>query len=104
MKKILQKIGQFFVQSKDAVVNVSKKVYNSFIVQLIIKNTLTQISILGAIMILSAIIYGNFDVEWAHTSMIYSMLGLAIIALSYIVFAWIVNPIVALIKKIRKDK
>jgi uncharacterized membrane protein len=73
-----------------------------YIIELFSKNTLAQISALGAIMIISAILSNYYD--WSYYVMIGSILLLALIALMYIVAAWIVNPIKYLIDKRRKRK
>lgn len=77
------------------------KLFDSTPVQLLIKNTLTQISVLGCIMIVSSILSNYFD--WAYYSMVGSVLLLSLIALIYIGSAWIVNPIKKLIKR-NKDR
>jgi hypothetical protein len=78
------------------------RLFNSTPVQLLIKNTLTQISVLGCIMIVSSILSNYFD--WAHYVMVGSISLLSIIALFYIGYAWIVNPIKELIKRIKSKK
>lgn len=82
--------------------NLLNKLINTKIVQMLIKNTLTQISVLGFIMIVSAILSNYYD--WAHYTMVGSMFLLALIAVTYIIFAWIVNPIRELINKIKEKK
>jgi len=77
------------------------KLFNSKPIQLLIKNTITQISVLGAIMIVSSILSNYFDL--AYYVMIGSASMLSLIAICYICYAWIINPIRELIKR-NKDK
>jgi hypothetical protein len=78
------------------------KLFNSTSVQLLIKNTLTQISVLGGIMIVSSILSNYFD--WAYYVMVGSVSLLSLIAFLYIGSAWIVNPIKNLIKRNKNRK
>tara|TARA_B100000497_G_C7603982_1_gene362809 strand:+ start:514 stop:768 length:255 start_codon:yes stop_codon:yes gene_type:complete len=78
------------------------KLFNSKPIQLLIKNTITQISILGCIMIVSSILSNYFDL--AYYTMIGSALMLSLIAIGYICFAWIINPIRELIKRNKDTK
>jgi putative flippase GtrA len=59
--------------------------------QLLIKNTITQIIVLGVIVMISSILTNYFD--WAYYVMTTSLGLLALIALVFIVFAWVINPI-----------
>lgn len=77
--------------------NLFKKLNPKRIIQLLIKNTLTQIMVLGGIMILSAILSSYSDV--AYYCMVFSTFLLSLIAIIYILFAWVINPIIKIIKK-----
>jgi len=74
-----------------------KKLNPKTLVQLLIKNTLTQIIVLGSIMIVSAILSSYSDI--AYYSMLVSTGLLTLIAVTYILFAWVINPIIKIIKK-----
>lgn len=67
------------------------------LIQLLLKNTLSQIIVLGVIMMLSAILSQYSDV--AYYIMIISTSLLSLIAVIYILFAWVINPIIKIIKK-----
>lgn len=71
--------------------NLFKKLNPKTLVQFLIKNTLTQIMVLGIIMIVSSIISPYY--EPAYYVMLVSIILLTIIALVFILFAWIINPI-----------
>jgi len=60
-------------------------------VQLLIKNTITQIVVLSIITVISSLLTNYFD--WAYYVMIAAMGLLALIAVVFIVSAWIINPI-----------
>jgi hypothetical protein len=77
--------------------NLFKKLNPKTLVQLLIKNTLTQIIVLGSIMIVSAILSSYSDI--AYYSMLVSTGLLTLIAVTYILFAWVINPIIKIIKK-----
>lgn len=77
--------------------NLFKKLNPKTLVQLLIKNTLTQIIVLGIIMIVSAILSSYSDI--AYYSMLVSTGLLTLIAITYILFAWVINPIIKIIKK-----
>ena len=77
--------------------NLFKKLNPKTLVQLLIKNTLTQIIVLGSIMIVSAILSSYSDI--AYYSMLISTGLLTLIAVTYILFAWVINPIIKIIKK-----
>lgn len=80
---------------------IMKKLFNKLnpktLVQLLVKNTLTQIMVLGSIMVISAILGNYFD--WAYYTMFGSVLLLSLIAVIYIVSAWVINPIKELFNK-----
>ena len=77
--------------------NLFKKLNPKTLVQLLIKNTLTQIIVLGTIMIVSAILSSYSDI--AYYAMLVSTGLLTLIAVTYILFAWVINPIIKIIKK-----
>jgi hypothetical protein len=60
-------------------------------VQLLIKNTITQIVVLSIITVISSLLTNYFD--WAYYVMIAAMGLLALIAVVFIIYAWIINPI-----------
>ncbi len=70
-------------------------------VQLLIRNTITQVVVLSIITVISLVLANYFD--WAHYVMITSMGLLALIAVVFISFAWIINPIREYLKK-KNDK
>lgn len=74
-----------------------KKLNPKTLVQLLIKNTLTQIIVLGSIMIVSAILSSYSDI--AYYSTLVSTGLLTLIPVTYILFAWVINPIIKIIKK-----
>lgn len=59
--------------------------------QLLIKNTITQVIVLSVIALISSILTNYFD--WAYYVMTVSLGLLTLIALIFIVFAWVINPI-----------
>ena len=71
--------------------NLFKKLNTKTLVQLLIKNTLTQIMVLGSIMIVSSIV--SIYYEPAYYVTLTSIALLTIIAVLYIISAWIINPI-----------
>lgn len=71
--------------------NLFKKLNPKTLVQLLIKNTLTQIMVLGSIMIVSSIASPYY--EPAYYVMLISIALLTLIAVLYIISAWIINPI-----------
>jgi hypothetical protein len=73
------------------------RIVNSAVFQLLVKNTLTQIMVFGSIMIVSAILSNYFD--WAYYIMVGSILLLSLIAVIFIISAWVINPIKNLMKK-----
>lgn len=77
--------------------NLFKKLKLKRLVELLIKNTLTQIIVLGSIMVVSAILSSYSDI--AYYSMLASTALLSLIAVTYILFAWVINPIIEIIKK-----
>lgn len=77
------------------------KLFNSKPIQLLIKNTITQILILGGIMIVSSILSNYFDL--AYYIMVGSASLLSLITVCYVCYAWIINPIRESIKR-NKDK
>ena len=77
--------------------NLFKKLNPKTLGQLLVKNTLTQIMILGSIMIVSAILTNYFD--WAYYTMVGSILLLSLIAVIFIISAWVINPIKELFNK-----
>lgn len=77
--------------------NLFKKLKLKTLVELLIKNTLTQIIVLGSIMVVSAILSSYSDI--AYYSMLASTGLLSLIAVTYILFAWVINPIIEIIKK-----
>ena len=77
--------------------NLFKKLKLKTLVELLIKNTLTQIIVLGSIMVVSAILSSYSDI--AYYSMLASTGLLSLIAVTYILFAWVINPIIKIIKK-----
>jgi hypothetical protein len=77
--------------------NLFKKLNVKMLIQLLLKNTLSQIIVLGVIMMLSAILSQYSDV--AYYIMIISTSLLSLIAVIYILFAWVINPIIKIIKK-----
>jgi hypothetical protein len=81
--------------------NLFKKLKLKRLVELLIKNTLTQIIVLGSIMVVSAILSSYSDI--AYYSMLASTALLSLIAVTYILFAWVINPIIEIIKKIRNN-
>ena len=66
-------------------------------VQLLIKNTITQIVVLSIITVISSLLTNYFD--WAYYVMTIAMGLLALIVVVFIVFAWIINPIREYLKK-----
>ncbi len=82
--------------------NLFKKLNPKTLGQLLVKNTLTQIMILSSIMIVSAILTNYFD--WAYYTMVGSILLLSLIAVIYIVSAWVINPIKELFNKKNQKK
>ena len=81
--------------------NLFKKLKLKRLVELLIKNTLTKIIVLGSIMVVSAILSSYSDI--AYYSMLASTALLSLIAVTYILFAWVINPIIEIIKKIRNN-
>jgi len=81
--------------------NLFKKLKLKRLVELLIKNTLTQIIVLGSIMVVSAILSSYSDI--AYYSMLASTALLSLIAVTYILFAWVINQIIEIIKKIRNN-
>ena len=77
--------------------NLFKKLKLKTLVELLIKNTLTQIIVLGSIMVVSAILSSYSDI--AYYSMLASTGLLSLIAVTYILFAWVINRIIEIIKK-----
>lgn len=82
--------------------NLFKKLNPKTLVQLLVKNTLTQIMVLGSVMIVSAILSNYFD--WAYYTMFGSVLLLTLIAVIYILSAWVINPIKELFNKKNQKK
>jgi len=81
--------------------NLFKKLKLKRLVELLIKNTLTQIIVLGSIMVVSAILSSYSDI--AYYSMLASTALLSLIAVTYIIFTLVINPIIEIIKKIRNN-
>ena len=82
--------------------NLFKKLNPKPLGQLLVKNKLTQIMILGSIMIVSAILTNYFD--WAYYTMVGSILLLSLIAVIFILSAWVINPIKELFNKKNQKK
>ena len=82
--------------------NLFKKLNSKRLVQLLVKNTLTQIMILGSIMVVSSILTNYFD--WAYYTMVGSILLLSLIAVIFILSAWVINPIKELFNKKNQKK
>ena len=82
--------------------NLFKKLNPKPLGQLLVKNTLTQIMILGSIMIVSAILTNYFDL--AYYTMVGSILLLSLIAVIFIISAWVINPIKELFNKKNQKK
>ena len=77
-------VGVIFIIIHYIMKNLFKKLNPKKLVQLLIKNTLTQIMILGSIMVISAILSNYFD--WAYYTMVGSILLLSLIAVIFILF------------------
>ena len=69
--------------------------------QLLVRNTLTQILVLGTIATLSGILSNWFDQAWPL--MVGSTGLLLLIALVWILWAWIINPIRSILDKRKKE-
>lgn len=70
---------------------------NSTAIQLLMRNTLTQIAVLAGIMIVSSILSIYF--EWAYYVTVSAISLLSAIAAIYILHAWVINPIRNLMKR-----
>ena len=80
--------------------NLFRKLNLKMLVQLLVKNTLTQITVLSAITVISALISNVY--EPAYYVMLASIILLTIIALVFILFAWVINPIKEFLNKKNK--
>tara|TARA_R110001592_G_scaffold349462_1_gene644748 strand:- start:602 stop:853 length:252 start_codon:yes stop_codon:yes gene_type:complete len=80
--------------------NLFRKLNLKMLVQLLIKNTLTQIVVLSVITVISALVSNIYDP--AYYVMLVSILLLTIIALVFILFAWVINPIKRFLNKKNK--
>jgi len=77
--------------------NLFRKLNLKMLVQLLVKNTLTQITVLSVITVISALISNVY--EPAYYVMLTSIILLTIIALVFILFAWVINPIKEFLNK-----
>ena len=77
-----------------------RKLNLKMLVQLLVKNTLTQITVLSVITVISALISNVY--EPAYYVMLTSIILLTIIALVFILFAWVINPIKEFLNKKNK--
>jgi cation transporter-like permease len=80
--------------------NLFRKLNLKMLVQLLVKNTLTQITVLSVITVISALISNVY--EPAYYVMLTSIILLTIIALVFILFAWVINPIKEFLNKKNK--
>ena len=77
--------------------NLFRKLNLKMLGQLLVKNTLTQITVLSIITVISALVYNFY--EPAYYVMLVSIILLTIIAVVFILFAWIINPIKRFLNK-----
>lgn len=69
-----------------------------------LKNPINWMFILGAISIIFGVLFRIFDISWMYTAAIIPWAPISLMVGVYIIFAWIINPITALIKWIKKKK
>lgn len=69
-----------------------------------LRNPINWMFILGSISLIFAVLFRIFDINWMYTAAIIPWIPIAILICTYIIFAWIVNPIRELIKWIKKKK
>lgn len=69
-----------------------------------LRNPINWMFIFGAISLIFGVLFRIFDQHWMYTAALIPWIPIILFTGIGIIFAWIINPIRALIKKIKEKK